>query len=108
MVAWPDEFLRSASVDERAAICVLTHDHKFDVPLLEAALATRAGYVGALGAKRTNAERFERLRAQGVPEDALARIHAPIGLDIGARTPEEVAVAVAAEIVELRRKTQYQ
>ena len=103
VIAWPDEFLRSAPVDKRTAICVLTHDHKFDVPLLEAALATPAGYIGALGAKRTNAERAERLRAEGVTDEALARIHAPIGLDIGARTPEEVAVAVAAEIVALRR-----
>jgi xanthine dehydrogenase accessory factor len=103
VVAWPDEFLRSAPIDEQTAICVLTHDHKFDIPLLQAALATRAAYVGALGAKRTNAERVERLRAEGVSEDELARIHAPIGLDIGARTPEEVAVAVAAEIVALRR-----
>ena len=108
VIAWPDEFLRSAPVDEQTAICVLTHDHKFDIPLLQAALATPAAYVGALGAKRTNAERVERLRALGVSEDELARIHAPIGLDIGARTPEEVAVAVAAEIVALRRSAQYQ
>jgi xanthine dehydrogenase accessory factor len=104
VIAWPDEFLRTVPVDERTAICVLTHDHKFDVPLLRAALATPAGYIGALGAKRTNAERAERLRAAGVSEEALARIHAPIGLDIGARTPEEVAVAVAAEIVSLQRE----
>jgi xanthine dehydrogenase accessory factor len=102
VVAWPDEFLRSAPVDERTAICVLTHDHKFDVPLLEAALATPAGYIGAMGAKRTNAERAERLRAAGLSDEALARIHAPIGLAIGARTPEEIAVAVAAEIVASR------
>jgi xanthine dehydrogenase accessory factor len=104
VIAWPDEFLRTVPVDERTAICVLTHDHKFDVPLLQAALATPAGYIGALGAKRTNAERAERLRAAGVSEEALARIHAPIGLDIGARTPEEVAIAVAAEIVSLQRE----
>jgi xanthine dehydrogenase accessory factor len=103
VVAWPDEFLRTVPVDERTAICVLTHDHKFDVPLLQAALATPAGYIGALGAKRTNAERAERLRGEGVSDEALTRIHAPIGLDIGARTPEEVAVAVAAEIVALSR-----
>lgn len=106
VIGWPDELLRSSSVDEQTAICVLTHDHKFDIPLLQAALATPAGYVGALGGKRTNAERMERLRAEGLPEDQLARIHAPIGLDIGARNPEEVAVAVAAEIVALRRSAQ--
>jgi xanthine dehydrogenase accessory factor len=103
VVAWPHEFLRGAYVDERTAICVLTHDHKFDVPLLQAALASPAGYIGALGGKKTNADREERLRAEGVGEEELARIHAPIGLDIGARTPEEVAVAVAAQIVALRR-----
>jgi xanthine dehydrogenase accessory factor len=104
VVEWPDEFLRNAPVDERTVICVLTHDHKFDVPLLKVALETSAGYIGAMGARRTNAERVERLRAEGVSEEALDRIHAPIGLDIGSRTPEEVAVAVAAEIVETFRK----
>jgi xanthine dehydrogenase accessory factor len=103
VVAWPHEFLREAYVDERTAICVLTHDHKFDVPLLQAALAGPAGYIGALGGKKTNADREKRLRDEGVGDEALARIHAPIGLDIGARTPEEVAVAVAAQIVALRR-----
>jgi len=103
VVGWPDEYLRSAPVDERTAICILTHDHKFDVPVLKVALETPAGYIGALGARRTNEERLSQLRADGVGKEALARIHAPIGLDIGARTPEEVAVAVAAEIVALRR-----
>ena len=104
VVRWPDEFLRGAPVDERTAICVLTHDHKFDVPLLKVALDTPAGYIGAMGAKRTTETRNERLRAEGVTEEQLARIHAPIGLRIGSRTPEEVAVAVAAEIVATRRK----
>jgi xanthine dehydrogenase accessory factor len=105
IVGWPDEFLRSAPIDSRTAICVLTHDHKFDVPVLQVALGSDAGYVGALGAKRTNAERAERLRAEGITDEQLARVHAPIGLDIGARTPEEVAVAVAAEIVSVHRRT---
>jgi xanthine dehydrogenase accessory factor len=104
VVQWPDEFLRGAPVDERTAICVLTHDHKFDVPLLKVALETPAGYIGAMGAKRTTESRNERLRAEGVTDEQLARIHAPIGLRIGSRTPEEVAVAVAAEIVATRRK----
>jgi xanthine dehydrogenase accessory factor len=103
VVDWPDRFLAAAPVDERTAICVLTHDHKFDIPLLEVALATPAGYVGAMGSRRTNAERRERLLAAGVSAEALERIHAPIGLDIGSRTPQEVAVAVAAEIVATRR-----
>jgi len=104
VVEWPDEFLRRSPVDERTAICVLTHDEKFDVPLLKVALETPAGYIGAMGAKRTTEARNERLRAEGVTEKQLERIHAPIGLRIGSRTPEEVAVAVAAEIVATRRK----
>lgn len=104
VVEWPDRFLAQAPVDERTVICVLTHDHKFDIPLLKVALETPAGYIGAMGARRTNAERLERLREEGVSEEALERIHAPIGLGIGSRTPEEVAVAVAAEIVQTFRK----
>jgi xanthine dehydrogenase accessory factor len=101
VVEWPDRFLAGAPVDERTAICVLTHDHKFDVPVLKVALGTDAGYIGAMGARRTNEDRAERLRAEGVSEEELARIHAPIGLKIGSRTPEEVAVAIAAEIVQV-------
>jgi xanthine dehydrogenase accessory factor len=104
IVDWPDRFLAAAPVDERTAICVLTHDHKFDVPLLKVALETPAAYVGAMGSRRTNAERRERLLAEGVSAEALGRIRAPIGLDIGSRTPQEVAVAVAAEIVATRRR----
>jgi xanthine dehydrogenase accessory factor len=103
VVEWPDRFLASAPVDERTAICVLTHEERFDVPLLQVALRTPAGYIGAMGARRTNERRAERLRAEGVAEDELARIHAPIGLDIGSRTPEEVAVSVAAEVVGVTR-----
>jgi xanthine dehydrogenase accessory factor len=103
VVEWPDKFLERAPVDERTVICVLTHDHKFDVPALKVALRSPAGYVGAMGARRTNEDRAERLRAEGVPEEDIARIHAPIGLKIGSRTPEEVAVAIAAEIVQVMR-----
>jgi xanthine dehydrogenase accessory factor len=104
VVEWPDRFLQRAPVDERTAICVLTHDHKFDVPLLKVALATDAGYIGAMGSRRTTEERAERLRADGVGDDELARIHAPIGLRIGARTPQEVAVSIAAELIETLRE----
>ena len=103
VVEWPDRFLERAPIDERTAICVLTHDHRLDVPALKAALASPAGYVGAMGSRRTNEERARLLAEEGVPEGALARLHAPIGLDIGSRTPEEVAVAVAAQIVAVRR-----
>jgi xanthine dehydrogenase accessory factor len=100
VVDWPDRFLEQAPVDERTAICVLTHDHKFDIPLLKVALSTPAAYIGAMGSKRTTAEREERLRAEGVTDEQLARIRAPIGLRLGGRTPEEVAVAIAAELVQ--------
>jgi xanthine dehydrogenase accessory factor len=103
VVEWPDRFLSQAPVDERTVICVLTHDHKFDIPVLKVALGTDAGYIGAMGAKRTNEDRAERLRAEGVTDEEIARIHAPIGLKIGSRTPEEVAVAIAAQIVQVMR-----
>jgi xanthine dehydrogenase accessory factor len=100
VVDWPDRFLERSPVDARTAICVLTHDSKFDVPALKAALATNAGYIGAMGSRRTREERRERLLAEGVGDADLARVHAPIGLQIGGRTPEEVAVAVAAQLIE--------
>lgn len=101
VVAWPDEFLKTAEVDKRSVICVLTHDPKFDVPILKAALETDAGYIGAMGSRRTHDNRTARLKEEGVTDEQLARISSPIGLDIGARTPEETAVAIAAEIVAL-------
>ena len=100
VVDWPDRFLETAPVDARTAICVLTHDTKFDVPVLKAALATSAGYIGAMGSPRVREEREERLRELGVGEAELARIHAPIGLPLGGRRPEEVAIAIAAELIE--------
>src|SRR3954451_8241986 len=99
---WPHRFLAGTSVDERTVIAVLTHDPKFDVPLLEVALRTPAGYIGAMGSRRTHFDRLARLREQGVSADQLSRLRSPIGLDIGARTPEETAVSVAAEIIGLR------
>jgi xanthine dehydrogenase accessory factor len=100
VVEWPDRFLDRAPVDARTAICVLTHDEKFDVPALLAAVETPAVYIGAMGSKKTTAEREERLRAAGLDDAAIGRIHAPIGLAVGARSPEEVAVAIGAELVE--------
>jgi xanthine dehydrogenase accessory factor len=102
VVAWPDEYLAKAPVDKRTAIVILTHDVKFDMPLLEVALTTNAGYIGAMGSRRTHANRIEALRAAGISEADLARISAPVGLDIGARTPEETAISIVAEIVALR------
>ncbi|MFI0407093.1 XdhC family protein [Actinomadura sp. 3N508] len=104
VVKWPHKYLQetAGSVDGRTAICVLTHDPKFDVPLLEVALRTGAGYVGAMGSRRTHDDRLARLREAGLSEAELARLRSPIGLDLGARTPEETAVSIAAELVQLR------
>jgi xanthine dehydrogenase accessory factor len=102
VVAWPDEFLKTAEVDHRSVICVLTHDPKFDVPVLKAALETPAGYIGAMGSRRTHNNRTARLKEEGVSDEQLGRVSSPIGLDIGSRTPEETAVAIAAEIIAFR------
>lgn len=101
VVDWPDRFLDTVAdrLGPRDAVCVLTHDTKFDVPAILRALRTDVGYLGAMGSRRTHAKRVERLREEGVTDDELARIMAPIGLDIGARTPEETAVAIVAEII---------
>ncbi|WP_327085978.1 XdhC family protein [Nonomuraea sp. NBC_01738] len=100
---WPHRYLDRVTVDGRTAIAVLTHDAKFDVPLLERALRTQAAYVGAMGSRRTHDDRLARLRAAGLSGEELARLRSPIGLDLGASTPEEVAVAIAAELVATRR-----
>jgi xanthine dehydrogenase accessory factor len=102
VVDWPHRFLSRTTVDSRTVICVLTHDPKFDVPLLEVALRTDAAYIGAMGSRRTHDDRLKRLREQGLTQDELSRLASPIGLDIGARTPEETAVSIAAEIVAHR------
>ena len=108
VVAWPHQYLlaeRDAGrLDERTVLCVLTHDAKFDVPLLALALGdegwdARPAYVGAMGSRRTHDDREERLRELGMTDAQLARLHSPIGLDLGARTPEETAVSIAAEII---------
>jgi xanthine dehydrogenase accessory factor len=102
VVDWPHRYLRGTETDGQTVLCVLTHDPKFDVPLLEEALTTPAVYIGVMGSRRTHRDRIKRLRENGVTEERLARLRSPIGLDLGARTPEEVAVSVAAEIVALR------
>ena len=104
VVDWPNRLLDQvgASLGPRDAVCVLTHDAKFDVPAIVAALATDVGYLGAMGSRRTHDDRVERLREEGVDDAGLARVMAPIGLDIGARTPEETAVSICAEIIALR------
>jgi xanthine dehydrogenase accessory factor len=102
VVDWPHRFLAGVDTDERSVICVLTHDPKFDVPLLEVALRKPAAYIGAMGSRRTHDDRMDRLREAGLSEAELSRLRSPVGLDLGARTPEETAVSVAAELIQLR------
>jgi xanthine dehydrogenase accessory factor len=103
VVDWPHRYLaaevEAGRVDGRTVVCVLTHDPKFDVPVLQVALGQPLAYVGAMGSRRTHDDRLARLREAGVPEEHLARLASPIGLDLGARTPEETAVSIAAEII---------
>jgi xanthine dehydrogenase accessory factor len=102
---WPDEALAASPLDRFTAMCLLTHDPKIDDPALRIALRADCFYIGALGSRKTHAKRLERMRAEGFDEAALARIHAPIGLDIGAVSPAEIAVSIIGEIVaSLRRK----
>jgi xanthine dehydrogenase accessory factor len=101
---WPDRYLAKVGEElgPRDAICVLTHDHKFDVPAIAAAVKTDVGYLGAMGSRRTHEQRQQRLREAGLTDAEIARVMSPIGLDIGARTPEETAIAVCAEVIALR------
>jgi xanthine dehydrogenase accessory factor len=104
LAEWPDQALPKLHLDPATAFVALTHDPKIDEPAIEAALAAGCFYIGALGSKKTHAKRVERLKVRGVSDAALARIHAPIGLSIGASSPPEIAVAILAEItLRLRR-----
>ncbi|QQM40005.1 XdhC family protein [Streptomyces liliifuscus] len=103
VVDWPHRYLERTQVDARTVLCVLTHDAKFDVPLLQLALRLPVAYVGAMGSRRTHLDRNERLREVGVTELELTRLRSPIGLDLGARTPEETALSIASEIIANRR-----
>lgn len=101
---WPQRLLARVgpTLTPRDAVCVLTHDAKFDVPAIVAALGTRVGYIGVMGSRNTHRDRLDRLAAEGVPPEAFDRLHAPIGLDIGALTPEETAISICAEIIAER------
>jgi xanthine dehydrogenase accessory factor len=103
VVEWPHKYLERTRTDGRTVLCVLTHDAKFDIPLLQLALRLPVAYVGAMGSRRTHLDRNDRLRDVGVTELELARLRSPIGLDLGARTPEETALSIASEIVANRR-----
>ncbi|GAA2006647.1 XdhC family protein [Nakamurella flavida] len=106
IVDWPHRYLRAqidaGALDVRTVICVLTHDPKFDVPVLVEALAADVAYVGAMGSRSTHTDRLDRLREAGITPEQLDRLSSPIGLDLGARTPEETAVSIAAEIIAQR------
>jgi xanthine dehydrogenase accessory factor len=107
VVEWPHRYLAAEAeagrLDERTVVCVLTHDPKFDVPVLEVALRLpQVAYVGAMGSRRTHEDRMARLVEAGLTSEELSRLASPIGLDLGARTPEETAVSIAAEIIALR------
>ncbi|MYX17939.1 XdhC/CoxI family protein [Streptomyces sp. SID8374] len=103
VVDWPHRYLRSTRTDGRTVLCVLTHEARFDVPLLTEALRRPVAFVGAMGSRRTHEDRLRRLREAGLDERELARLRSPIGLDLGARTPEETALSIAAEIIAARR-----
>jgi xanthine dehydrogenase accessory factor len=102
IVAWPDEVLEKMDLNPSTSVVVLTHDSKFDEPALKIVVANNVGYVGAIGSRKTSAERAERLKRQGLTDEQLSRIHGPIGLNIGATSPEEMALAIMAEIVAVR------
>lgn len=102
IVQWPDEVLEKMDLNPSTSIAVLTHDPKFDEPTLQVVLKRRVGYIGAIGSRKTSEERAERLKRQGVTDEQLARIHGPVGLNIGATSPEEMALAIMAEIVATR------
>jgi len=100
---WPDEALKAQGLDARTAVVTLTHDPKLDDPAIRAALASAVFYLGCLGSKRTHAKRVARLTEAGFTEGQIARIHAPVGLDLGGRTPGEIAVSIMAQIVTVLR-----
>jgi xanthine dehydrogenase accessory factor len=102
IVAWPDEAMARLEIDNSSYVVILTHDPKFDLPALRSVLGKEAGYVGAIGSRKTNQNRFDALRAEGFTEEQLARVHGPIGLDLGGRGAEETALGILAEITTVR------
>ena len=102
IVAWPDEAMARLAIDRSSYVVILTHDPKFDLPALRSVLAKEAGYIGAIGSRKTNQNRFDALRAEGFTEEQLSRVHGPIGLDLGGRGAEETALGILAEITAVR------
>jgi len=103
--SWPDEALQEMNLNESSYVVTLTHDEKLDTPALICALDHPVGYIGALGSKRTHAKRVTALREAGVSDEQISRIHAPVGLDLGGRSPGEIALAILAEIVQVRNRS---
>ena len=104
LAEWPQDVVPKLGLDQYTGMCLLTHDPKIDDPALLAALKADCFYIGALGSRKTHAKRLERMRAEGIGDNALSRIHAPIGLDIGSVTPAEIAVSILGEIIAALRK----
>jgi xanthine dehydrogenase accessory factor len=102
VLAWPEEAFARIGIDSASYICVLSHDPKFDEPALEVALRSAAAYVGAIGSRKTQAARRERLRESGLTDAQVERLHGPIGLDLGGRQPAETALAILAEMTAVR------
>ncbi|MCC6792757.1 MAG: XdhC family protein [Thermomicrobiales bacterium] len=102
VLAWPDEAVEQIAIEPNTYVAILTHDPKFDEPALLGTLETKARYIGAVGSRKTNRDRRERLREAGVSEESLSRIRGPIGLNIGAETPDEMAISILAEIIAVR------
>ena len=102
VVAWPDEAMRSITVDSSTYVVILTHDPKFDLPALRAVLGKEAGYIGAIGSRKTNQNRFNALRREGFTDEQLSRVHGPIGLDLGSRGADETALGILAEVTTVR------
>jgi xanthine dehydrogenase accessory factor len=102
IVAWPDEAYAQLPITDTSAIVILTHDPKFDEPAILGALKTDAGYIGAVGSRKTNVDRRKRLLEAGVSEEDMERVHGPIGLNIGGRSPEEMAISILAEVIAVR------
>jgi len=102
IVAWPDEAMSTVTVDNSTYVVILTHDPKFDLPALRSVLRKPAGYVGAIGSRKTNANRFDALRKEGFTEEEISRVHGPIGLDLGSRGAEETALGILAEVTAVR------
>jgi xanthine dehydrogenase accessory factor len=102
IVAWPDEAMSKLTIDNSTYVVILTHDPKFDLPALRSVLKQNAGYIGAIGSRKTNQNRFDALRKEGFTEEQLSSVHGPIGLDLGGRGAEETALGILAEITSVR------